>query len=184
MRTPVQPSTTTSPQPSPSSPLPSITLSGGVFEVLPNGTRRRIEGGRCPSRSRSTPCTIPNVAGGCQLARTAVIACQNVPDGRFVKITSVATENLTENRRRYQFCATNTTTRGDTELDVELFLSGAPVPLPTLSGQVYRMIDGQRVPVAGADVYFASRGIPPTRWRAPIPTAATVCVAFRRFCYG
>jgi hypothetical protein len=59
---------------------------------------------------------------------------------------------------RYQFCATNTITRGDTELDVPLFLPGAVLPTPTLSGQVFTVIDGKREPLAGVGVYYSSRG--------------------------
>ena len=80
-----------------------------------------------------------------------------LPDGRFVKVTTVTVDYSP----RYRLCATNTVTRGDTELDVLLFLEGAAVPGPTLSGQIFATVEGRRVPITGATVYFASRAYGP-----------------------
>jgi hypothetical protein len=96
----------------------------------------------------------PNRGGWVPVDADGRYRVTGVLDGRFVKITAVDTLV----RSSYRLCGTNTTTRGDTELDVPLYLPGATVPTPTLSGQVFRMVDGKPVPVAGADVYYQSRG--------------------------
>ncbi len=135
-------------------PGPGITLSGGIFEVLPDGTRR-------PTSARTVDVEVdvgnpsdPQHGGSAPVGADGRYRVSGVPDGRFVKISSVDT---TPANLRYRFCATNTITRGDTELDIALFLPGAAVPTPTLSGQVSAAIDGKQVPVAGADIYFRSR---------------------------
>lgn len=47
---------------------------------------------------------------------------------------------------------------GDTVLHVLLYVSEAIVPMPILSGQVFAMIDGTHVPLAGQPVVFTSGG--------------------------
>jgi len=87
---------------------------------------------------------------------------EGIPDGTFVKITGGDTVNVyTAGVPQGRFCGTNTFMRGDTELDVSLFLPGAAVPTPTLSGQIFTVVDGVRKPLVGADVYYNSRAFGP-----------------------
>ena len=138
-------------------PGPGITLSGTTLEVSPDGTRRPIRvwdvlvdvDVNYPLDSQQGALVPVDARGRYRLA--------GVPDGRFVKISHVDTADV----RRYRFCATNTVTSGDTVLDVPLFLPGAPVPGPTLSGQIFTVTAGNRVPVADAVVYFKSKGFGP-----------------------
>jgi hypothetical protein len=91
------------------------------------------------------------------LAPTADIACQEVPDGHFVKIEGVDLTGV-RGANQYRRCAANTIIRGDTQLDYELLLPGTPAPGPKLSGQVYTMDGASRVPLARATIYLRSRG--------------------------
>jgi hypothetical protein len=100
----------------------------------------------------------PNRAGWAPVDADGRYRLPGVLDGRFVKITGVDTSDLAQS---YRFCGTNTTTHGDTVLDVLLYLPGAVLPTPILSGQVFRTIEGKRVPVPGADLYYRSRGYGP-----------------------
>jgi hypothetical protein len=79
-----------------------------------------------------------------------------LPDGRFVKISSVVFWPP-----EARLCATTTITRGDTELDVNVYRTGAPLPPLIVSGQVFRMEAGRRVPVVGAELYFSTRAYGP-----------------------
>jgi len=136
-------------------PGPGVTLSGRILEVARDGTRRPISVRQVHVEVDVSDVRDPNRGGWVPVDADGRYRLIGVLDGRFVKITGVDT---TGRRSAYRFCGTNTTTRGDTELDVPLFLPGAAVPTPTLSGQVFRTIDGKPVPVAGADVYYRSRG--------------------------
>lgn len=147
---------TLGPQPPPLAlPGPGVTLSGRILEVTQDGTRRPISVRQVHIEVEVSDVRDPNRGGWAPVDADGRYRVTGVLDGRFVKITSVDT---TGRAPSYRFCGTNTTTRGDTELDVPLFLPGAAVPTPTLSGQVFRMIDGKPAPVAGADVYYRSRG--------------------------
>jgi hypothetical protein len=139
-------------------PGPSVTLSGRVLEVAPDGTRRPISARQLSVEVDGADATDPRRGGWVPVGANGRYSLSGVPDGRFVKIAGVDT---TGRPPHYRFCATNTTTHGDTELDVPLFLPGAAVPTPTLSGQVFAMIHGKPVPLAGVDVYYASRGYGP-----------------------
>ena len=159
---PLAPSPSPAPQPPPVVlPGPGVTLSGRILEVAPDGTRRPISARQVHVEVDVSEVTDPNRGGWVPVGADGRYRLSGVLDGRFVKITSVDTSGL---RSRYRFCGTNTTTRGDTELDVPLFLPGAAVPAPTLSGQVFTMIDGNPVPLAGADVYYVSRGYGSDVW--------------------
>jgi len=148
--TPVAPSPTPAPQPPPVAlPGPGVALSGRILEVLPDGTRRPWTSARqvYVDVDGLRTVTVPVGADG-------NYRLTGVPDQRFVKIEGVWPVSWPVPQR---FCGTSAITHGDTELDVPLFLSGAIVPTPTLSGQVFTVIDGKRVPVARADVYYQSR---------------------------
>jgi hypothetical protein len=136
-------------------PGPGVTLSGRILEVAPNGTRRPISARQVQIEVDVNDVRDPNRGGWVPVDADGRYRVTGVLDGHFVKITGVDTTGFGS---LYRFCGTNTTTRGDTELDVPLFLPGAAVATPTLSGQVFRMIDGKPVPVGGADVYYRSRG--------------------------
>jgi hypothetical protein len=151
VRTPVQPSVSPSTTPSPTSS--AVTLSGQVLEVDAGGARRPIGARQLHVEVEVSSLLDPQRGGWVPAGADGRYRLSNVPDGRFVKITSVDTGRPTEHR----FCATNTVIRGDTTLDVLLFLPGATLPPLSLSGQVFRIVDGMRVPVAGAAVYFATR---------------------------
>jgi hypothetical protein len=138
-------------------PGPGITLSGALFEVLPDGTRHPVSGRQVDVEVEVDNPNDPQRGGWVPVGADGRYRVSGVPDGRFVKINAVDTGSA----RQYRLCATNTITRGDTELDIALFLPGAAVPTPTLSGQVSAVIDGKQVPVAGADVYFRSRAFGP-----------------------
>jgi hypothetical protein len=127
-----------------------------VFEVLTEGTRRPIRAQTLRVEIDLDSPLDPQRHG------VAVVDAQSryglrVPDGRFIKVTSVDT--LTPGR--WRFCATNTIMRGDTVLDVNLYAPEAPVPGPILSGQVFAVISGVRTPVISKEVYFKSRGFAP-----------------------
>jgi hypothetical protein len=139
-------------------PGPGITLSGAIFEVLPDGTRRSIGARQVAVEVDVATPLDPQRGGWVPVGPDGRYRVSGVPDGRFVKVASVDT---TGNTRRYQLCATNTITRGDTELDIALFQPGAVLPTPTLSGQISAMIDDKLVPLAGADIYFRSRAFGP-----------------------
>jgi hypothetical protein len=150
----VSPSTTPSPTPSPTSPLTSgVTLSGQILEVAADGTRRPIGARQLSVEVEVNTPQDPQRGGWVPVGADGRYRLSNVPDGRFVKITYVDIGRATEHR----FCATNTITRGDTELDVSLYLPGAPVPPHTVSGQVFRIVAGKRLPVARTEVYFRTR---------------------------
>ena len=136
-------------------PGPGVTLTGRILEVTRDVTRRPISARQVSIEVDVSDVRDPNRGGWAPVDADGRYRVTGVLDGRFVKIKGVDTTGV---RSVYRFCATNTTTRGDTELDVPLFLPGADIPTPTLSGQVFRMIDGKPVPVAGADVYYRSRG--------------------------
>jgi hypothetical protein len=155
VRTPVQPSVSPSTTPSPTSS--AVTLSGQILEVDAGGARRPIGARQLHVEVEVNSPLDPQRGGWVPAGADGRYRLSNVPDGRFVKITSVDTGRPTEHR----FCATNTVIRGDTTLDVLLFLPGATLPPLSLSGQVFRIADGVRVPVAGADVYFATRAYGP-----------------------
>ena len=157
-----QPETPPAPPPPPLPlPGPGVTLSGRVFEVAPDGSRRPISVRQVSVEVDVSDVTDPNRGGWVPVDADGRYRVTGVPDGRFVKITGVDTTSRTPS---YRFCGTNATTRGDTELDVPLFLPGAALPTPTLSGQVFRMIDGKPVPAVGADVYYRSRGFSSDVW--------------------
>ena len=140
------------------SPSPTVTLSGEIVDVLPDGTRRRSIGARQVNIEVEVGSpTDPQRGGWVPVDADGRYRLTNVPNGRFVKITSVSFLYSNEHR----LCATNTITAGDTELDVALYLPGADVPGPTLSGQVSAVINGQRVPLDRVDIYFRSRGFGP-----------------------
>jgi hypothetical protein len=141
----------------PSTDSSGVTLSGGIFEVSADGTRRAIAARQVEIEVESA------FRGWVPVGTDGRYRLSGLPDNRFVKVIQVDS-STTSNRNQYEFCATNTTIRGDTNLDVPLFLTGASLPHPTLSGQVFRVVDGQRVPVARADVYFRSRGSGPDVW--------------------
>lgn len=135
-------------------PVPAgsgFTLSGGIFEVAPDGSRRPLSARNVlvDVQGKGSEWLPVDAHNRYHLA--------NVPSGRFVRITSVGTFGPT--RRR--LCGTNTTMHGDTQLDAALYLAGAPLPKPTLTGQIFATIDGARVPLSGADVYFRSTALSP-----------------------
>jgi hypothetical protein len=136
-------------------PGPGVTLSGRILEVARDGTRRPISVRQVHVEVDVSDVRDANRGGWVPVDADGRYRVTGVLDGRFVKISGVDT---TGHPASYRFCATNTTTRGDTELDVPLFLPGAVVPTPTLTGQVFRMIDGKPTPVLGADMYYRSRG--------------------------
>ncbi len=136
-------------------PGPGVTLSGRILEVTRDGARRPISVRQVAVEVDVSDVADPNRGGFVPVDADGRYRVTGVLDGRFVKITGVDTIGRPSS---FRFCATNTTMRGDTELDVPLFLPGAAVPTPTLSGQVFRIIDGKPAPVAGADVYYRSRG--------------------------
>jgi hypothetical protein len=139
-----------------------VKLSGRILEVTPDGTRRPIGVRQVSIEVDVSDVRDRNRGGWAPVDADGRYSVTGVLNGRFVKITSVDT---TGRLSSYRFCGTNTTTRGDTELDVPLFLPGAAVPGPTLSGQVFTMMDGKRTPVAGADVYYRSRGFGSDVWQ-------------------
>jgi hypothetical protein len=151
--TPVQPSVAPSTEPTPTLPRSGVTLSGQIMEVTAGGTRGTIAARQLQVEVEVNSPFDPQRGGWVPVGADGRYRLSNVPDGRFVKITYVDMGRPTEHR----FCATNTVIRGDTTLDVLLFLPGAPLPPLSLSGQVFRIVDGMRVPVAGAGVYFATR---------------------------
>ena len=136
-------------------PGPGVTLSGRILEVARDGTRRPISARQVHVEVDVSDVRDPNRGGWVPVDADGRYRVTGVLDGRFVKITGVDT---TGRPPSYRFCGTNTTTRGDTELDVPLFLPGAVVPTPTLTGQVFRMVDGKPTPVGGADVYYPLEG--------------------------
>ena len=136
-------------------PGPGVTLFGRILEVARDGIRRPIGARQVHVEVDVGEVRDPNRGGWVPVDADGRYRVTGVLDGRFVKITGVDT---TGRPSSYRFCATNTTIRGDTELDVPLYLPGAVVPTPILTGQVFRMIDGKPTPVGGADVYYRSRG--------------------------
>ena len=142
-------------------PGPGVTLSGRILEVTRDGTRRPISVRQVNVEVDVSDVRDPNRGGWVPVDADGRYRVTGVLDGRFVKITSVDTTGPS----RHRFCGTHTTTRGDTELDVPLFLPGAIVPTPTLSGTVFTMIDGKPTPLAGADVYYTSRGYGSDVWQ-------------------
>jgi hypothetical protein len=132
-----------------------VTLSGRILEVLPDGTRRPVRARQVHVDVDVADATDPQRVGWVPVGTDGSYRVTGVLDGRFVKITGVDTTGL---RPSYRLCGTHTTTSGDTVLDVPLFLPGAPVPTPTLSGLVFTVVDGNQVPLAGVDVYYQSRG--------------------------
>jgi len=145
------------PQPPPQPRPPGVTLSGRIFEVFPDGTRHPIRARQVHVAAEVDHVLDPQRGGWAPVDADGRYRLSGLPDSRFVKVTAVDVEDPL----RYRFCATNTVTHGDTELDVPLFLTGAAVPAPTLSGQVFAEVDGKRVPVTRAQVYFRSRGYGP-----------------------
>lgn len=135
-------------------PGPGVTLSGRILEVARDGTRRPIGARQLHVEVDVSDVRDPNRGGWAPVEADGRYRVTGVLDGRFVKIAGVDIGRPSS----YRFCATNTTIRGDTELDVSLFLPGAVVPTPILSGQVFRMIDGKPTPVRGVDMYYRSRG--------------------------
>ena len=123
------------------------------MEVTADGTRRPIGARQLSVEVEVNTPQDPQRGGWVPVGPDGRYRLSNVPDGRFVKITYVDLGRVTEHR----FCATNTVIRGDTTLDVLLFLPGATLPPLSVTGQVFRVVDGVRVPVAGADVYFRTR---------------------------
>jgi hypothetical protein len=105
--------------------------------------------------------TDPERGGWVPVGTDSGYRLSGVPDNRFVKISSVDTGT---GATRDRFCATNTITRGDTELDIALFQPGAVLPTPTLSGRISAMINDTLMPIAGAIIYFQSRGFGPDVW--------------------
>ena len=166
------PSTATSPSPTapPTAfrppalalPGPGVTLTGRILEVARDGTRSPVSARQVAIEVDVSNVRDPNRGGWVAVDADGRYRVTGVLDGRFVKITGVDTTGPSTS---YRLCATNTTTRGDTELDVPLFLPGADVPTPTLSGQVFRIVDGKPVPVPGADVYYRSRGYGSDVWQ-------------------
>ena len=155
-----------SPVPAPAAPQvslpgPGITLSGRILEVSADGTRRPISATKVAVEVEVNNPTDPERGGWIPVGTDGVYRLPGVPDNRFVKITSVDT---TGRAAHYQLCGTNAVTSGDTTLDVPLFLPGAPLPTPTLSGQVFMVIDGKPMPLAGVDVYYRSRAYGPDVW--------------------
>jgi hypothetical protein len=135
-------------------PGPGVALSGTILEVSPDGTRRPISASQVLVQVDVAAVTDPNRGGWVPVGTDGRYQVSGVLDGRFVKITGVDTGGPL----RHRFCGTNTITRGDTQLDVLLFLPGAGLPTPTLSGQVFTVVDGKRTPLAHAEVYYKSRG--------------------------
>jgi len=141
--------------PSPAPPA-GITLSGRILEVLPDGTRRPISAQHVTVAVEVSSPLDPQRGGSIPVAADGSYRLSGVPDARFVKITGVDFQ-----RAGHRFCGTHTITRGDTELNVPLFLPGAALPTPTLSGQVFTVNNGTRTPLANAAVYYQSRGYGP-----------------------
>jgi hypothetical protein len=161
-----QPTQPSPPAPAPEPPAaalpgPGITLSGRILEVLADGTRRPIRARQVAVEVEVQDVRDPQRGGWVPVGTDGGYRLSGVPENRFVKISSVDTAGLTA---RYRFCGTNKITSGDTTLDVPLFLPGATLPTPTLSGQVFTVIDGKPMPVAGADVYYQSRAYGPDVW--------------------
>jgi hypothetical protein len=144
-----------------SSPSPAltagITLSGNILEVLPDGTRRPISARNVSVEVEVASPRDPQRGGSIPVAADGSYRLSGVPDGRFVKITGVDAGTSSGHR----FCGSHTITHGDTKLDIPLFLPGASLPGPTLSGQVFTLVNGTRVPLVGTDVYYQSRAYGP-----------------------
>ena len=156
---PLPPSPTSDP-PSKVLPGPGITLSGTIFEVFPDGTRRPVGARQVAVEVDVATPLDPQRGGWVRVGLDGRYRVSGVPDNRFVKISSVDITGAA----RYRFCATNTITSGDTELDIALFQPGAVLPTPTLSGQISAMISDELVPLAGAEIYFRSRAFGPDVW--------------------
>jgi hypothetical protein len=149
------------PEPPPASlPGPGITLSGRIFEVSADGTRRPISARQVDVEVDVDGPTDPKRGGWVPVGTDGGYRLSGVPDNRFVKIAEVETTGTARDR----FCATNTITRGDTELDIALFQPGAVLPTPTISGRITAMIDDKLMPIAGAIIYFQSRAFAPDVW--------------------
>lgn len=126
--------------------------------MFPDGTQRPVAARQVSVEVEVDSPTDPQRVGWAPVAADGSYRVSGVPDNRFVKIAGVDTSGL---RSSYRFCATNTITRGDTTLDVPLFLPGAALPGRTLSGRVSALIDGQQTPLPDVDVYYQSRGYGP-----------------------
>jgi len=124
-----------------------------------------------PAPTKVTPAVTPAPA----VTLSGTIS-EVLPDGRFVKTEAVDTGSPL----RYRLCATNTVTRGDTELDIALFRPGAAFPGPTLSGQVTAMIDGKQVPAAGTEIYFQTRAFGPDAYDVTDADGRYTFAAFHR----
>jgi hypothetical protein len=151
------------PPPAPSGPAQEVTLSGRILEVLPDGTRRPIGARQVAVEVDVATPTDPKRGGWIPVDSDGSYRLAGVPDDRFVKIVGVDTTGFRQ-PGGYRLCGTNTITHGDTTLDVPLFLPGATLPTPTLSGRVFVSTQGATVPLAGADVYYASRAYGPDVW--------------------
>jgi len=144
-------------------PGPGVTLSGGIFEVLSDGTRRSVSARKVDVQVDVSSVSDPERGGWVAVGSDGHYALSGVPDGRFVKITSVDTIGNPA-PSAYRLCGTNTVTAGDTQLNVSLYQPGATLPGPTVSGQISAMIDGRQVPLAGAEIYYQSKGFGPDVW--------------------